>query len=237
MRKHCTFGFLLAVLALPRPSLAQQPVDLFNGKDLSGWVQRGGKAKYFVEGREIVGQAVTNTPNSFLCTEKTYGDFILEYDFKVDPNLNSGVQIRSECFEHPKEIEWKSKTIKIPAGRVHGYQVEIDPGVPDHLMWTAAVYDEARRGWLYPVPGNKEQGAAFTEQGRRLFKANDWNHVRVKAVGDSIKTWLNGSPRADLKDSMTARGFIGLQVHSVGDRLDRNGIQVRWRNLRITELN
>ena len=228
---------MLAASAFPLLSLAQQPVDLFNGKDLSGWVQRGGKATYTIEGNEIVGNSVPNTPNTFLCTEKTYGDFILEYDFKVDPKLNSGVQIRSECFDQPTEVEWQGKTIKIPAGRVHGYQIEIDPDVPRKRMWSAGIFDEARRGWLYPTDGEKgTQGRAFSEQGIRIFKPGDWNHVRVQAVGDSIKTWLNGVPCAELRDSMTLRGLIALQVHGIGSDKEKVGTQVRWRNLKIAEL-
>jgi hypothetical protein len=237
MRLPCAFGLALAALALPGLAPAQPTVDLFNGRDLTGWVQRGGKAKFSVEGNTIVGTAVKRTPNSFLCTEKSYGDFVLQYDFKVDPRLNSGVQIRSECVETNREFIWGGETNTIPAGRVHGYQVEIDPGYPKGLMWSAGIWDEARRRcWLYPEPGNQAQGEAFTEQGRRLFKTNDWNHVRVEAVGDSIKTWLNGVPCAKIKDSMTARGFIGLQVHGVGGDVDREGAQVRWRNLKLTEI-
>jgi hypothetical protein len=235
-----TSRLLALLLTLAAPAVlgaASAPVDLFNGKDLTGWVQRGGTATYSIEGNVIVGTSVTNTPNSFLCTEKTYGDFILEYDFKVDPKLNSGVQIRSECFDTEKQIEWKGKTITIPARRVHGYQVEIDPDVPRQRLWSAGIYDEARRGWLFPAEGNKEQAAAFSTQGLRLFKPNDWNHVRVEAVGDSIKTWLNGTPCADIRDAMTPRGFIALQVHGIGREADKNGTQVRWRNLKITEVN
>jgi hypothetical protein len=212
-------------------------VNLFNGRDLAGWVSRGGKAKYAVEGDTIVGTAVRNAGNTFLCTETTYGDFILEYDFKVDPKLNSGVQIRSECFDRPKTMEWNGKAISIPAGRVHGYQVEIDPDVPRKRMWTAGVYDEARRGWLFPGDGvTGPQGKAFSEQGQRIFKPEDWNHVLVEAIGDSIKTWLNGTPCADLKDGLTRRGFIGLQLHSIGDDTTREGIQVRWQNIRLNEV-
>ncbi len=212
-------------------------VNLFNGHDLSGWVQRGGKARYAIEDGMIVGSSVVNTPNSFLCTKKTYGDFFLEYDFKVDPRLNSGVQIRSECFETPKQMEWKGKKIEISAGRVHGYQVEIDPNTASGRLWSAGIFDESRRGWLYPSGGEKgAQGQAFSEQGRRIFKAEGWNHVRVEAVGDSIKTWLNGTPCADLKDGLTPRGFIGLQVHQIKADKAREGLQVRWRNLRIKEM-
>ncbi len=228
---------LLAICALPTLGSAQQSVDLFNGKDFSGWVQRGGKAKYAVEGNEIVGTSVLETGNSFLCTEKTYGDFILEYDFKVDPKLNSGVQIRSECFDKPTEVEWNGKTIKIPAGRVHGYQIEIDPDVPRKRMWSAGIYDEGRRGWLFPDADEKSpKSKAFSEQGLKIFKPNDWNHVKLEAKGDSLKTWLNGTPCADIKDAMTPRGFIALQVHGIGKDKDKEGTQVRWRNLKLTEL-
>jgi len=196
-------------------------IDLFDGKTLKGWVQRGGKAKYTVEDGAIVGRTVTNTPNSFLCTEQEYGDFILELEFKVDPQLNSGIQIRSQCFDKPTEIEWQGKKIKIPAGRVHGYQVEIDPG---KRAWSGGIYDEGRRGWLCTLEKNAEA--------RNAFKQNDWNKVRVEARGDSIKTWINGVPAADLKDSMTLKGFIALQVHGT----KQEGLKVCWRNIRLKKL-
>jgi hypothetical protein len=228
-------GFFLA--GSLQASAQESPVNLFNGKDLSGWVQRGGKAKYTVEGDTIVGTSLTNTENSFLCTPKNYGDFILEYDFKVDPRLNSGVQIRSECFDQRTQFEWQGKTINIPAGRVHGYQIEIDPDVPRKRMWSGGIYDEARRGWLFPKDGpDGPEAKAFSELGLRIFKANDWNHIRVEAIGDSIKTWLNGTPCADIKDSVTPKGFIALQVHGIGKDVEKQGTQVRWRNLRLKEV-
>jgi hypothetical protein len=230
-------SIIYSILPLLVPGLClAAPVDLFNGKDLSGWKQLGGKADYKVEGGEIVGTSVMDTPNSFLCTERTYGDFVLEYDFKVDERLNSGVQIRSECFDRGTEVQWQGQKINIPAGRLHGYQVEIDPDVKRKRMWSAGVYDEARRGWLFPAPGDKAAETAFSEQGMKVFKPGDWNHVRIEAIGDTIKTFLNGEPRAVIKDSMTLRGIIGLQVHSIGKDKKANGTQVRWRNLKITDL-
>jgi len=213
---------------------AAEPVDLFNGRDLDGWVQRGGKAVFKVDGDSIVGISKAGTPNSFLCTVGDHADFVLEYEFKVDPKLNSGVQIRSHSYDEDYEIEWQGRTIKIPAGRVHGYQVEIDPDTDRKRLWSAGIFDEARRGWLFPAAGNEEQGKAFSELGMRIYKPEDWNHVRVEAIGDSIKTWLNGTPCADLKDSMTARGFIALQVHSINNKA-LEGTEVRWRNLKLTD--
>ena len=186
-------------------------VPLFDGKTLDGWKQRGGDAEYGVEDGAIVGSSVPNTPNSFLCTKKTYGDFILELEFKVDPTLNSGVQIRSNSLPDERK------------GRVRGYQVEIDPS---SRAWSAGIYDEGRRGWLNDLKENKPA--------RKAFKQGDWNKYRVVAIGDSIKTWINGVPAADLVDSMTQTGFIALQVHGVGGRTDPS--QVRWRNIRIQDL-
>jgi hypothetical protein len=235
MRIHPLPLALCALIAAPLCHAAPAPVDLFNGKDFTGWTQRGGKAAYEIENGEIVGTSVLKTPNSFLCTEREYGDFILEYEFKVDPRLNSGVQIRSLCFDKAMEYRVNDKSIKVPAGRVHGYQVEIDPDVARKRMWSAGIFDEARRGWLFPAADDKEQQAAFSAKGMRVFKPEDWNHVRVEARGDRITTHLNGEPMADLKDSLTASGFIALQVHSIGNK-DHEGTQVRWRNLKITDL-
>ena len=195
---------------------------IFNGKDFTGWTQKGGKAKYTVENGEVVGTSVTGTPNSFMCTEKLYTNFILEYEFKVDPNLNSGVQIRSNCYDEDKTIKMKNgKTKKIAKGRVHGYQVEIDPSP---RAYTAGIYDEGRRGWLFDLKKN--------EKARKAFKQNDWNKIRVECKGDSIKTFLNGVPAADLKDDLTSTGFIGLQVHSA----KKAGMEIRWRNINLKEL-
>ena len=183
-------------------------VSLFNGKDLDGWIQRGGKAKYQVVEGQIVGTSVPNTGDSFLCTKRNYGDFVLELEFKVNQALNSGVQIRSEYNEK--------------ANKVFGYQVEIDPS---DRAWTGGIYDEGRRGWLNDLKK--------IEPARKAFKQNDWNKFHIECQGDSIKTWLNDVPAADLKDSLTPTGFIGLQVHGVGKKDD--ALEVRFKNLRIKE--
>ncbi len=212
----------LATAFASRSARAEEWKNLFDGKTLDGWVQRGGEAKYAVEDGAIVGTTVPKTPNSFLCTEKDYGDFILELEFKVDPQMNSGIQIRSHEFQEgdPQPIGLGKD---IPVGRVHGYQVEIDPS---DRAWTTGIYDEGRRGWINDLRGN---AAA-----RYAFKQNEWNHVRVQAIGDTIKTWLNGVPAANLVDPMTLSGFIALQVHGIGNREET--MQVRWRNIRIQDL-
>lgn len=217
MKNFCSVRFpaIVCALLLAPPALAPAGekdgfVPLFDGKTLEGWTQRGGKARYTVEDGAIVGTSVPNTPNSFLCTNEDYANFILELEFKVDPKLNSGVQIRSESKESYKK------------GRVHGYQVEIDPS---DRAWTGGIYDESRRGWLNDLKNN--------EPARKAFKQNEWNKFRIVADGDSIKTWLNGVPAADLQDDMTPQGFIALQVHGTKSETP---MQVKWRNIRLKKL-
>lgn len=190
-------------------------INLFNGKDLSGWVQRGGTAKYTVENGVIVGTTVLNSPNSFLCTEKNYGDFILELELMVDTSMNSGIQFRSESLPEYQK------------GRVHGYQMEIDPSP---RAWSGGIYDEGRRGWLYTLDINPE--------GKKAFKNLQWNKYRIEAIGNNIKTWINGIPAADIVDNMTPSGFIALQVHSINSQRPWTlGTQVKWRNIRILTTN
>jgi len=183
---------------------------LFNGLDLNGWIQRNGNAEYRVENREIVGVSVADAPNSFLCTANDYQDFILELEVNVEPPLNSGIQFRSLSKDSYQQ------------GRVHGYQCEIDPS---NRAWSGGIYDEARRGWLYNLVRNPK--------GQHAFQQGVWNKYRIEAVGDTIRTWINGVMCSNLVDNETASGFIALQVHGVGNDPEKVGKTVKWRNIRI----
>jgi hypothetical protein len=185
-------------------------VSLFDGESLNGWTQKGGEATYKVREGTIVGTTVSNTPNSFMTSNKMYGDFILELDYKVDPSMNSGIQVRSNSYPHYRD------------GRVHGYQIEIDPS---DRAWSAGIYDEARRGWLHPLADDNMVA-------KQAFKQNDWNHYRIEALGDTLKTWINGVPASHLVDDQTASGFIGLQVHSINGE-QKEGTEIIWKNIRI----
>ena len=211
--KYHRLSFIITCLLLVVTSsslYAQKWQSLFNGKNLSGWTQRGGKAVYKVENGTIVGYTKMNTDNSFLCTKKDYADFILEFEFRIDDDLNSGVQLRSHSLKSYMN------------GRVHGYQFEIDPSP---RAWTGGLYDEARRAWLYPLTKNPAAQPAF--------KKGVWNQARVEAIGKSIRTWVNGIACADLFDDADLSGFIALQVHGIGKDQSKEGKTVAWRNIRI----
>ncbi len=202
-------GFFLLIFIATNAQTGDGWQNLFNGKDLQGWKQLNGQAKYEVKNGEIVGTTVPNEPNSFLATEQEYGNFILELELFVDTSLNSGIQIRS--LSKPDYQD----------GRVHGYQVEIDPS---KRAWSGGLYDEARRGWLYTLELNPAA--------KKAFKNFQWNKYRIECIGHTIRTWVNGVPAAHVLDAETASGFIALQVHSVNEKR-KEGKKIRWRNIRI----
>lgn len=207
MKKNILFIILIVIAGHLSSQEKWEP--LFNGKNLKGWKKLNGKAEYKIVDGTIVGISQMNTPNTFLATEKNYGDFILEFDFKIDDGLNSGVQFRSLSLK-----EYQN-------GRVHGYQFEIDPAP---RAWTGGIYDEARRNWLYPLTENPPA--------RKAFKNNQWNKARIEAIGSSIQTWVNGIHCSNLWDDMTLSGFIALQVHAIGNKSEE-GKTVSWKNIRI----
>jgi hypothetical protein len=187
-------------------------INLFDGKTLNGWKKLAGTADYKVENGNIVGSTVVNSGNTFLVTEKEFGDFVLEMDVKIDDTTsNSGVQLRS----HYDGNGHGGK------GLVYGYQFEIDPS---SRRWSGGVYDEGRRDWLYP--------ASLNARSQNAFKVGKYNHIKVECIGNEIKTWINNIAVAYVVDTMDARGFIGLQVHAVS-KPEFAGEKVYFKNIRI----
>ncbi|MEM9345816.1 MAG: DUF1080 domain-containing protein [Planctomycetota bacterium] len=197
-------------------SFGAETQSLFNGTDLTGWTQATGSASYEVEPglngapASILGKTIQNdSVNSFLVTEDTYSDFILEYEFKVDSNLNSGVQFRSFINSN---------------NRVQGYQSEIDPS---SRAWSGGLFEEQGRGWLNDLSNNAAARSAFV--------ANEWNHIKIRAEGTHIQTWINGVQAVDYVEKNPAiptEGFIGLQVHTE----PQADLEVRWRNLNLIQI-
>lgn len=229
MRKTIPLAFV-AMFALAAAAVAEEKwASLFDGKTLSGWTVFSGFATYRVENGEIVGRTAEASPNTFLCSNKEYSDFILEFETKDDPQLNSGVQFRSHFYPKETTIEvttpqGKKVQRKFPAGRVYGYQVEIAAAATGT---SGGVYDEARRGvWLYDA--SKDPVAA------KAFKDHEWNKYRIECRGPEIKTFVNGVPCAKFCDKSDAIGFLGLQVHGI--KKGTGPFEVRWRNIRIQDL-
>jgi hypothetical protein len=214
--KNCIALLTLASFAITSLDLyAQKPgawQSLFDGKTLTGWQRFAGGAEYSVENGMIVGKTVLNSGNTFLVTQKSFSDFILELDIKTDDTTsNSGVQLRSHY-----NPEGHNGT-----GLVFGYQVEVDPS---SRRWSGGIYDEGRRDWLYPGSLNQKAATAF--------KVGQFNHYRIECIKHEIKTWINNIPVACLIDSVDAEGFIGLQVHAI-NKPEFVGKKVYFKNIRI----
>ena len=215
MTKHLLTSVLLLALTLCALAKDKDYTAIFDGKTLKGWTQLNGTATYHVENGIIIGKTKTGSPNSFLCSDKLYGNFDLKFEVKVDNNLNSGVQIRSQTRGGPK-------------GRVNGPQVEIEASGKNGAE-AGYIYGESAGGWMTPADKRKPH---------KHFKDGQWNAFRVLAQGARIQVWVNGKQISDLTDEAKLKshpkGFIGLQVHGIGK--NAGPYQVCWRNLEIIEL-
>lgn len=212
MKLKVTCFALLVLFSFSALGQTENWKPLFNGKDLSGWKAVVGKATFEVKDGTIEGTAVYGTGNTFLVTEEEYTDFILEVDLMISHiSSNSGVMARGQFDPSARNGQ----------GLVFGYQIEADPSP---RAWSGGIYDEARRGWFFPLDLNPAAKSAF--------KLGEWNRYRIEAIGNTLKTWVNGQEVAYFVDDMDAKGFIGLQVHSIGKKEDE-GRKTYFKNVRI----
>ena len=236
--RHTVSGIVICLLAACQPAepqaeqgqtepppAAAEWIDLFDGSTLDGWTQKNGTARYEVVDGTIVGHTSDGSPNSFLCSDADYGDFELEFEVKVDDELNSGVQVRSKTKEKSTG-EGRNDAV----GRVYGPQIEIEAS-RDEGAEAGYVYGEATgRGWLTPEERLKPH---------KTMQDGEWNSFRVVAKGPRIQTWINGDSIEDLTDEEIFEthptGFIALQVHGI--KRGTGPFQVAWRNIRLKRLN
>lgn len=160
---------------------------IFNGRDLTGWTIHGTE-KWYVENRELVCESGPDKQYGYLSTNKKYKNFILQLQFKLEANGNSGVFIRSD----------------IEGTKISGWQVEVAPA--GHH--TGGIYESYGRGWMIKPSAEKE----------KVLKPNDWNDMRIEVIGDKVTTFLNGQQMVQLEDEKIgqANGFIALQIHDGG---------------------
>lgn len=184
--------------------------SIFDGKSLEGWSQKNGTATYEIVDGTVKGTTAEGSPNSFMCSNREYGDFELHFEVKCDDELNSGVQIRSASKDDYKN------------GRVHGPQVEITGSSGK----SGLIYSEGTgRGWI-----------SQDQTGHKHFKNGEWNKYRIVAQGNRVQTWINGESVDDteIPEVEPTKGFIGLQVHRI--KKGTGPFKVQWRNIYIKEL-
>lgn len=223
MRRISTFLFI-GILFFPVTSMSQEWKVLSTGDSLDEWKQLGGNATYSIDDGVITGKTGTGK-NAFL-TCGPFADFELEFDVKCDAELNSGVQIRSHAYAEPTPQESKPNRIR-EKGEVYGYQCEITSTTNGENGCAGNFWDEGRRTrWLDTEVDSKKKQA--------VYKPGEWNHFRVVAKGNRIRSWVNGEEVADFTDDRDASGFIGLQVHSI--KKGTGPFEVSWKNVRVKEI-
>jgi len=106
----------------------------------------------------------------------------------------------------------------IEGTKISGWQVEVAP-LNDH---SGGIYESYGRGWLIQPKAEDE----------KWLKTGEWNKMKITVQGDEVTTWLNGHQMVYLKDEKIGKGtgFIALQIH------DGGGIKVRWKKIRIKEI-
>ncbi len=175
----------------PRPKLPGEDwVQLFNGKDLTGWVEVG-KEKWVVKEGVIQGEALSKE-YGYLRTDKTYKDFQLTLKFKCLGEGNSGL------FFH---VDFKPGTPNVS----QGLQFEIDCRIGQH---TGGIYGDGRQWIVWPSPENE-----------LVVRKGEWNEYLLKVEGNRYISRLNGVPMIDFTDPQPKSfdGFLALQLHSGGE--------------------
>ena len=160
-----------------------------------------GTELWYVEDGELVCESGPDSAYGYLATDRSFDDFDLTLEFRQESEGNSGVFFRSS----------------LEGTVITGWQAEVAPP----LHFTGGIYESYGRGWLI------KPDSALSD----VLRTGEWNTMRVRVVGDSVRTWLNGVEMIELTDEKigAATGKIALQIH------DGGGIKVRWRNIRISE--
>jgi hypothetical protein len=214
-----------AVMFVAPAAMAGDWQSLFDGESLEGWEKVGGPATYRVVDGTILGKTGGGGPNTFL-TRGPYSDFVLEFEVRCDPGLNSGVQIRSHVYKEDTPQESRPSRVR-EAGEVYGYQCEIRADVNGEHGCAGNFWDEGRRTrWLDETVDAAEKQEAY--------RPGEWNRFRIIAQGNRIRSFVNDVPVADFTDDRDDSGFIGLQVHGI--KKGTGPFEVAWRNLRLREL-
>ncbi|MCM8531194.1 MAG: DUF1080 domain-containing protein, partial [Lentisphaeraceae bacterium] len=195
------------------PALNEGFVNLYNGKDLTGWVPKGGTCKFEAKGDVILGTCVKGSPSTYLSTEKAdYSDFIFTCEIKWIVDGNTGVMFRAQ-----------SKPGKKGQETVFGPQAEME-GLAQGRGWSGGIYGQACGGYFYPLWLDAHKDA------RNALKKDEFNRITIKAQGGNVKTWINGIPAANWDTDEYMKGFFGLQIHS-----GKKGT-VEFKNIKVKEL-
>jgi len=150
-----------------------------------------------IEGRSVTGSAAVDPKfNTFLCSQKSYGDFELKFKVRlVNGQGNSGIQIRSSIVNLEKFV-------------VHGAQCDIGQ------QYWGSLYGEGVGGMMKASPGD------FV---KKHVQTKDFNLYEIRAVGNQVTIKVNGQtavdeafPTTPNKKPLPSEGIIAFQLHQGG---------------------
>jgi hypothetical protein len=185
------------VAAAPPP---KDPVPLFNGKDLTGFVQVL-DSKWVVEKGVLMARQDPKgrrQGESWLITEKDYTDFILTLKFRVTKGGNSGVFLRDPVA--------RAERLAAPDGGPPPWEIGME----------ANIQDSPKTDW--PTGSVYSIGTAAAHD---LDRPGEWNDMKVKVQGDQVTTWINDKLAVDVKQTRTKKGGIGFQRHGTPEYKDK----------------
>jgi hypothetical protein len=214
------FSFVLVSHLSSEAQPAEAWEKIFNGGNLEGWHVIDKPARVIVKDSSMVLQMTAHTQrHAFVRSDKKYKDFIFEADFKRDRTLDSGILFRG---------------VSAPDtafSALFGYMVKIDPSLT--RLWTGGVFVDFGNGfgWLHSLEGDDRARYAEKREG-------EWNHIRIEALGDHIKVWINGIPTVNMTDDKYREpGYIAFKIHFLTDELEKEKLSIAFKNMRIVTKN
>ena len=206
---------LIFFMLLFNSSYGQKWEYLFDGKSLEGWSVLDKPADVNIKDNSMVLRMTPYTSrHSFIRTNKAYKDFIFEVEFRRDLTIDSGILFRS--------VDAPDSSFSA----LFGYMVKIDPSLT--RLWTGGVFLDFGNSlqWLHPFDHN--------EAGRQAEKPEkEWNTMRIEAIGEKAKVWLNGVPTVNLTDDKYRKGYIAFKIHYLMAEKEKAGLEIAYRNPRI----
>ena len=179
--------FLSAGLLMASCASSDNEIELFNGKDLTGW-EIHGTEKWYVEDGVLVSESGPDAEYGYLSTTEYYDDFELTAEFNQVADGNSGIFIRS-TFEGTK---------------VSGWQVEVAPPGDN----TGGIYESYGRGWIIQPDPEKDKHLNYGDWNTMKIRAVG-GHVTTWLNGEQMID-LTDDKIAE------GKGSIALQIHSGG---------------------
>ena len=221
------FMLLLLFAACDQQKNNEEWEDLLVKQNFEDFEMLEGEGEWYFEDSILIGECLIGNPNSYLCTKKSYSDFVMELDFQVGNKINSGVQVRTTVHKNDTNITYVNGRLTpiidklFKKGSIYGYQIEMDPS---ERAWTGGLYQVGGRGWIVHLKDNPKAQQAYKNEG--------WNHMRIKCKGDSIATWINGVQAVSTTDKLFDFGAVGFQLHKI-NKQEQQGQKIKFKNVKI----